>query len=1654
MATTRPFAYNTGSTIDGTIQVGNIAIGVSDQDYSQNPGGVKWWMGPDEELGYVIANQVPTGDHPTPTDEDSYINFWRSTDLTEQSLLDLLNVLPITDGLEPFTNGSDAKTWLNANGHFTTYGEDLPTPTPTPTNLPTATPTPTPEGTPVPTGTPTPTSTPSPTPTPTPTIAPLSQKILFLGDAQVATDAVDLNNTLNTLGYSATIDTQELGTTYDGNNIASGNYGLIIMKTNGNQNGDAALTNNLETFMDNGGHFIGQTFLWSIAPSGFDYTYTPFISGGYQSYNGGSLTLVNSHPVLGGLTYSSIPSSLVNNISTTLQSNSTLVYKFSDNMPLLAIKEDGLSRRVGINYWDGLTSDKVSGKMMATSILWCLGLYDQPATSTPTPAPTETPIPTETPTPTPDATNVPTDTPTPEPTSAPTATPTSTPEGAVLTIIVPPGSPSIIFDGETYSSNVSAGVVKNQQYTINLDNSATDFWYWSGDGVNLPAATSKFTVVYVTGSTATLQANYYGAPTSTPTATPTPLPTSIPTATPTSLPATATPTPTTTSTPTPTITVGPLDFTISYNCTAGGRISTSNHGGGSGVIDRSDNLFNTEEEALAETSWFQLSNPNNFVTTGIVPPFSSGTLWVSIRDRNNPTDVFAKSITFDCTSTATPLPATNTPTPEPTVESTPTPTATEIPPTDTPTPTPESTSVPTETPTPTPTTVASCSGVRYNLTDVNEYPTSGNTLWMYNGLPIGASNEVNRLGVANPTFINRYDSDGTDRLSYFSNFTGNSFTMTVCQDGNTAIYSGTSGTMTYNGSDFFEIDGGPLSLVQSSPVTAFTFNQSVYYDFSDPGQSTPTPTPTSTTEPTNVPTDTPTPTPDATSTPEPATETPAPTGVPTDTPTPTPLAATNTPTPEPTVQSTSTPTPTPTSGAGVGSWFFYSDEGAMNAGPPNANGNALFMIVTGSNTETYNPNKVSGLMLHFCVKDSAGTDYTSQFSGYTGGTGTITISQNGDTATYTSTTPGSFGIQNVGGGNSFFVINTASCTQTKTSNAPFVNGDPISISFGSGTPTPTPSGSTATPTPTPTGAGAGWNFYLTANTVVNQPPISNGQILFYTTAAGAPRSTYNPNAGSANFVMIYIMDSAGTDYTTQFTNLETSGGTINITQNGNTATYVANGGGQVVLDPAGFLLISTSLQTATVASPFTFSDIITISFGSGTPTPTPTPGGPTATPTPTTAPTSTPTPTSAPTSTPTPLPATATPTPSATATETPTPEPATATPTPTPIPSNIIVAAGGVNVLGYSYDGGDNWTNSSNGATFITQPALAVATDGNIFVAGGTPGGGNSNSLLWSSDGNTWSGSTNGSSMFTTNVRGVAYGGDKWVAVGISSGAAKFAYSTDGITWTAASNSNVLGSVPNTVAYNGSRWVAVGSSPAGGSGNRTTIAYSDDGISWTASANSGTIFTGTCWNVAWGEDKWVAVGTGANRIAYSSDGITWSGSTSGNSRISGTGYGIAYNGSQWVAAGQGTNALAYSSDGITWSGATNGNTIFSFQSYCVTWAGTKWVAGGLGTNQLATSTDGDTWSVTTNGNTVMNNRVLALAAKYGSPATSTPTPEPTIMATPVPTSTPTTEPSTNTPTPQPTDTPTPTPTVMQHFLLFEDESIITDENNNSIEYQY
>jgi Concanavalin A-like lectin/glucanases superfamily len=67
MAITTPLGYNpSASPISGTDQVGTLAVGVTDQDYSIDPGGIKWWMAPDESTGYVIAVPVSGNTQPTP----------------------------------------------------------------------------------------------------------------------------------------------------------------------------------------------------------------------------------------------------------------------------------------------------------------------------------------------------------------------------------------------------------------------------------------------------------------------------------------------------------------------------------------------------------------------------------------------------------------------------------------------------------------------------------------------------------------------------------------------------------------------------------------------------------------------------------------------------------------------------------------------------------------------------------------------------------------------------------------------------------------------------------------------------------------------------------------------------------------------------------------------------------------------------------------------------------------------------------------------------------------------------------------------------------------------------------------------------------------------------------------------------------------------------------------------------------------------------------------------------------------------------------------------------------------------------------------------------------------------------------------------------
>jgi hypothetical protein len=208
---------------------------------------------------------------------------------------------------------------------------------------------------------------------------------------------------------------------------------------------------------------------------------------------------------------------------------------------------------------------------------------------------------------------------------------------------------------------------------------------------------------------------------------------------------------------------------------------------------------------------------------------------------------------------------------------TPTPTETETP---TPTTTPTNTETPTNTPTPS-TTPIPVTGYGFNLVVLPyEFPTTGNTIINSTNPATSGSTNPNELETSGRgIYWNSIDTDGIDRTNYFSQFTGQSVTITMTQTGSTAIYSGDSQSLKYwttTGDTGFVFGTGinvppgtgttgTTVLIQSASTNWVT-GQTVYISVEINSGVTPTPTPTNTQTPTNTPTETetPTPTPSAT----------------------------------------------------------------------------------------------------------------------------------------------------------------------------------------------------------------------------------------------------------------------------------------------------------------------------------------------------------------------------------------------------------------------------------------------------------------------------------------------------------------------------------------------------------------------------------------------------------------------------------------------------------------------------------------------------------------------------------------------------------------------------------------------------------------------
>ena len=129
MATNRPFAYNpTHVSVAGTYNIGDLAVGITKQNYNTQPGGLIWWGGPDEEQGYVIAVPVPGNTQPTPVPPIGTVFAsvkFLGTKVYPNPLSDS-TFIGLAEGYfnQSFTSATETSTWLTNNGYWNSYSQN------------------------------------------------------------------------------------------------------------------------------------------------------------------------------------------------------------------------------------------------------------------------------------------------------------------------------------------------------------------------------------------------------------------------------------------------------------------------------------------------------------------------------------------------------------------------------------------------------------------------------------------------------------------------------------------------------------------------------------------------------------------------------------------------------------------------------------------------------------------------------------------------------------------------------------------------------------------------------------------------------------------------------------------------------------------------------------------------------------------------------------------------------------------------------------------------------------------------------------------------------------------------------------------------------------------------------------------------------------------------------------------------------------------------------------------------------------------------------------------------------------------------------------------------------------------------------------------
>ena len=212
---------------------------------------------------------------------------------------------------------------------------------------------------------------------------------------------------------------------------------------------------------------------------------------------------------------------------------------------------------------------------------------------------------------------------------------------------------------------------------------------------------------------------------------------------------------------------------------------------------------------------------------------------------------------------------------------------------------------------------------------------------------------------------------------------------------------------------------------------------------------------------------------------------------------------------------------------------------------------------------------------------------------------------------------------------------------------------------------------------------------------------------------------------------------------------------------------------------------------------------------------------------------------------------------------------------------------------------GVDWTEATEAAAWVPRAAAsALVFDNKMWIIGGWSNGCTDsicNDVWYSTDGITWTEATEAAAWEPRGVASALVFDDKmWIMGGSSNGCTNNScndvwYSTDGITWTEATDAAAWGRriEASALVFDNKMWIMGGSSNGCTDSICNDVWYSTDGITWTEATDAAAWEPrGAASALVFDNKMWIMGGYGpcidyylCNDVWYSTDGITWTEAT-------------------------------------------------------------------------------------------------------------------------------------------------------------------------------